>query len=376
MKMGILIPILACCALALMGCHRPAETGEASDAKVSGESIEFSNGSAQLASLATMAPEPTKSAIVHLNGRLIWDEEVTVRVFAPFGGRVSKIVTQLGQVVQPGESLALIASAEYGQAQADAHRAEVDFQLAERTWRRLKELAEHGATSFKDLSAAEADYSRARSEKERAALRLGLYGGATNAVDHICPLKSPLAGTVVEKNINPGQEVRSDIGSAPPLFVITDPTRLWIQIDATEQDLKRLKPGQTVSVSTRTYPGQTFTGRIEVVSDFLDPTSRTIKVRGSIENSKRLLKAEMFVSADLEAEEPDALQVPAKAVFLRGERHCLFVEQAPGKYERREVQIGAERDGKIVVVSGLKAEQRVVTDGTLLLEQLMSEGGS
>jgi len=200
-------------------------------------------------------------------------------------------------------------------------------------------------------------------------------GGDNATLDQMFCLKAPLAGTIVERNLNPGQEVRSDLGNTP-LFVITDPSRLWIQLDATEQDLARVKPGQAISVRTRTYPDQAFPGKIEVVSDSLDPASRTIKVRGWIDNPQRVLKAEMLVTAELETDEPLALQVPAKAVFLRGDRHCLFVEQAPGKYERREVKIGAEHDGKIVVLSGLEPEQRVVTDGSLLLEQLLAESGS
>jgi len=112
------------------------------------------------------------------------------------------------------------------------------------------------------------------------------------------------------------------------------------------------------------------------IADFLDPASRTIKVRGWIDNSQRLLKAEMLVTAELETDEPLALQVPTKAVFLRGDRHCLFIEQAPGTYERHEVKIGAEHAGKIQVLSGLQANQRIVTDASLLLEQLMRESGS
>ena len=374
MKLKIFVRISAC-ALALPACHRMADQADAPHVKVSGEKIEFLQPTGQVPALAVAAPEKSRTTLVHLNGRLVWDEDVTVHVFPPYSGRISQVVAQAGQRVGVGEPLAMIASADYGQAQADARRAEVDFQLAERTWNRLKGLEAHGAAPLKDVNAAEADYVRAKSEMQRTALRLRIYGCDTNSADHIFQLKSPLAGTVVEKNINPGQEVRSDLGNAP-LFVITDPSRLWIQLDATEQDLLRLKPGRPISIRTPTYPGQAFAGKIEVIADFLDSASRTIKVRGSIDNSNRLLKAEMFVSADLETDEPDALRVPAKAVFLRGNSHYLFVEGARAKYERREVQIGAEHDGKIVVLGGLEPEQRVVVDASLLLDQLMSEAGS
>src|SRR5205823_10162629 len=145
-----------------------------------------------------------------------------------------------------------------------------------------RELYEHGASPKKDLDAAEADLARARSERERTARRLEFYGGSTTNVDQVYPLQSPLTGVVVEKNINPGQEVRPDqmLANAPqffsPLFVITDPSHLWVQMDAGEQDVPRLKPGQPILVRSRAHPNEVFSGKIEVISDFFDPSTRTI----------------------------------------------------------------------------------------------------
>src|SRR4029077_1181604 len=111
----------------------------------------------------------------------------------------------------------------------------------------------------------------------------------------------PLDGFVVEKSVTPGQEVRPDqmLANMPqytaPLFVVTDPSRLWIQIDATEVDMAFLRPGCEFTFTSRAFPGQGFTGRVDTVSEFIDPATRTIKVKGSVDNSSRLLKAEMFV---------------------------------------------------------------------------------
>ncbi len=156
-----------------------------------------------------------------------------------------------------------------------------------------------------------------------------------------------------------------------PLFLVTDPSRLWIQIDATEVDLPRLRAGRQFTFTSRAFPGQTFTGRTDTVSTFIDPATRTIKVRGTVDNSRRLLKAEMFVSVSLPSDETAAASVPAGAVFLKGQKHYVFLEEPPGTFVRKEVEIGPEHNGHVVVLTGVQSGQRVVTEGCILLQQAL-----
>ena len=200
-----------------------------------------------------------------------------------------KIFVKPGDVVKPGQILARLASPDFGQAQADARKAASDFALAEKNLARVRELVAAGVAPQKDLKAAEAEHARAQAELARASGRVRLYGSAAEAVDQSFALKSPIAGTVVERNINPGQELRSDLmlANGPPMFVITDPSRLWVLLDATERDLPFLKPGETVALHSDAYPDEAFSAVIEMVADFVDPQTRTIKVRGSLANRGR-----------------------------------------------------------------------------------------
>jgi len=300
-------------------------------------------------------------------------------VFSPFAGIVRKLAVNVGQPTSKGMPLAEIESADFGQALAEARKAESDLRRAERNVTRLRDLAEHGAAPKKDLESADADYAAAEAENERARARLAIYGATTQGTDHGFLLPSPLSGIVVEKNVTPGQEVRPDqmLANTPqftaPLFTVTEPARLWIQIDATEVDLPHLRPGREFTFFSRAFPGQTFTGKVEVISEFLDPGTRTIKVRGTVDNVRRLLKAEMFVSVNLPAEETPGTSVPSKAVFLKGEKHYVFVEAERGQFTRHEVQIGPEQDGRILVLAGVQAGERVVTDGCVLLQQTLHD---
>jgi len=359
----------------LAACGGPNGETEAPQPLLKDGRVVFPQGSPQLAAFPTEAARVGGPQQMRLTGRLAWDEERTVRLFPSFAGRVEKILVKQGESVKQGQALAMLASPDFGQAQADARRARADFALAEKNLARLRELNAHGVAARKDVQGAEADYTRAESELQRAIERVKLQGGSSEAVDQMLALRSPIAGVVVERNINPGQELRQDLqlANSPAMFVVTDPTRLWVLLDATERELADIRVGAPLALSAGVYPGETFAARVDAVSDFVDPTTRTIRVRGSLANRDRRLKGEMFVTAELQGKSLAAVQVPAKAVFLVGEQHFAFVEEAPGRYARVELKVDGERGGMVGILSGLAPGQRVVTEGGLFLDRIYRE---
>ena len=376
MKFFRIINTLILAAL-VAGCHRETKPESSGEPKVTGEKISFPADSPQLVSLELAPVESRAPASTQLSGRLIWNDDVTVRVFTPFAGRVRKITADIGQTVEKSGSLAEVESPDVGQAQADARKAEGDLKLAERNLARLRELFAHGAAAQKDVEAAEDAQAQAEAEHSRAVSKIAAYGANADSLDEIFVLRSSLAGTVVDKSVSPGLEVRPDqmLANTPeitaPLFVVSDPAHLWIQIDATEVDVPRMQPGSEFTFTSRAFPDQTFIGRVDKVSEFIDPNTRTIKVRGSVDNPRRLLKAEMFVNVILPGGETSNISVPAAAVFLKGEKHFVFIQEQPGQFTRQEVAIGSEQAGRVLILNGLQAGQQVVTDGCILLQQLM-----
>ena len=364
--------------LAMTGCHSEQHPTEAAEPKVAGDTVLIPTNAPQCAVLTVQPVEHQAPLSVRLAGRLIWDENATARVFTPFAGIVRNVLAEVNQPVTKGQPLAEIQSGDFGQAQAELRKAASDFRKADRNLTRAKELFEHGAAPRKDLDTAEADYASSQAEKERSEQRLAIYGALTISTNSNFLLPSPLDGIMVERSVTPGQEVRPDqmLANMPqitaPLFIVTDPSRLWILIDASEDDLTRLEPGQTFTFSTRAFPNQTFTGMVSVVSQFIDPATRTVKVRGMVDNSNRQLKAEMFVTLDLpDSRQTSTASVPQKAVFLRGDKHYVFVEEQPGRFARHEVQVGPEQQGQVAILAGVSAGQRVVTDGCVLLQQML-----
>jgi membrane fusion protein, heavy metal efflux system len=364
-------------ALGAAGCRDAMTTPMPPDPKVQGEAIRFPSGAPQLASLSLQSVGPESGATTRLFGRLTWDEGATVRVFTPFAGRVRRVLVDVGEKVVKGTPLAEVESPDFGQAQAETRTADSDERLAESNLARLHELYDNGAAPLKDLEAAEADEARAASNRARARARLATYGASADSVDGVFLLRSPIAGTVVERNVTPGQEIRPDqmLANAPqlfsPLFVMSDPTRLWIQIDATEAELSCLAPGTRFRFTSSAFPERVFEGRVDRVSASIDPGTHTVRARGLVANPDRALKAEMFVSVDVPAHASRDVSVPSQAVFLKGDRHFVFVEGPPGTFTRREVLISAEHDTRVLVSMGVRSGERVVTDGCVLLEQLL-----
>jgi len=358
----------------LAGCNSERKRAEVPQPKVTDDTIAMPINSPQRAALAVEPIGATQPAVVPLTGRLVWDEDRTVRIFTPFAGIVRKLSVNVNEPVAKTAVLAEIQSADFGQAQADARKAESDFRRAERNLARVRDLFEHGAAPRKDFEGAESDFASAQAEKDRAEGRLAIYGPS---MAHGFLLRSPLDGMLVERNVTPGQEVRPDqmLANAPqftaPLFIVTNPKKLWVWLDVTEVQLPLLHKGMELAIRSKALPDKVFEGRLDLISGSLDPTTRTVRARGTVDNAREQLKAEMYVAVEIPDAAPNSLQVPSKAVFLRGNQYYVFLETGDGCYQRKPVRIGSEREGKVAILEGLKGGQRLVTEGCLLLQSLI-----
>ena len=337
-----------------------------------GNQLRFAPGHPQLALLGIATAAPSKSVIVELPARLVWNEERTQRIYPPFAGRVMAIKADVGQPVKAGTVRAQLASPDFGIAQADTAKARADVRLTQKSLQRQRELFEAGIIARKDLEQAEAEAARSQAETQRADARTRLYGGAGGgSVNQQLALVAGLNGVVVERNLNPGQELRPDQSGmgVPALFVVTDPTSLWVQIDARESEVGTLRPGTGFELVIPALPGQKFEGRVITAADFIDPATRTIKVRGVVANPDRTLKAEMLATARIERMLGGGVVIPAQAVSLRRATHSVLVQVQPGVFETREVALSYQGPREAVVSRGLEVGEQVVSENMLLLER-------
>jgi cobalt-zinc-cadmium efflux system membrane fusion protein len=167
--------------------------------------------------------------------------------------------------------------------------------------------------------------------------------------------------------VNPGAEVRPD--AQTPLFVITDPSHVWVIIDLPERYLGKVRVGQVVSVEVDAYKGIDISGRIASIGQVLDPATRRVQVRCVVANEEQLLKPEMFARvAPLSEERQKLARIPNSALVSEGLYSFVFVESAPGVFEKRRVELGLQGRDESYVKTGLSAGEKVVAAGALLLQ--------
>lgn len=353
-------------AAAVSACRgtRTAESAESPPARA-GE-IVIDSASGKLKALGVDTVRVTRErAVANLPAQLVLDESHTVRVFSPVPGRIRALLAEPGAHVAVGAPLASIASGDMAQATSDQVKADAAQLHANAALVRAEDLYAHKVIALKDLEQARSDAAQARAEAERARQRVSQLGGSAGVQGEFI-LRAPIAGTVIDRSANGGAEVRPD--AATPLFTLSSLDTLWLVAQAPQRDLAKLHPGATLAFTTDAAPGRTFDARVTYVGDQLDPVTRTATVRASVANGSRGLRAMTVGTARLMAPSGEArVVVPTGALITEGSNVVVFVEKARGRYERRAVVVDDDDGSTATIAEGLKAGERVVTRGSILL---------
>ena len=340
------------------------------DASLAPNQVALSPRAQALAQVATtlVTRRSGEATSVRLLGRVDYDETTLQNVTAWVGGRIERLhVTTTGELVRRGQTVATVYSPEVYSAQQDLIAAR----------RQLERLG----------SASELAQSAARSSLESARQRLRLLGvpestlaamESANAPDRRLAIRTPFAGTVIEREAVQGAYVET----GTVLYRIADLTRLWVQLDAYESDIASLFVGQTVDLEIDAFPGQRFEGRISFMDPVIDARRRTARVRVALSNPDRRLRPGMFVQANVSgvaSSDAQPLLIPAAAPLFTGRRSVVYVAvpnaQRP-TYEARVVRLGPRVGDWYPVVAGLREGDRVVTHGAFALDaDLQIRGG-
>ncbi len=311
-----------------------------------------------------------------LNARLALAEDLTARVFAPIAGRVLELKASAGDPVKAGQPLAILDAPDFGQFVTDVQKAEVDASQKNKALNRATLLYEGEAIAKKDLESAEADFRSAQAELVRARLRLqNLTAGGQRIEGERMHLRAPLSGVVVDRQANPGTEVRPD--AAVPLFVVSDLKRLWIYVDLPERLSPRVKVGDVIQFSTDAFPDRQMSATVDRIAAVVDPTTRRITVKATVQNTALELKPDMFaLTYIVDQSDQRVLRIPTGAVLTQGLKSQVFVKTGPEDFERREVGLLRQdaRYAYLKVDSNLKAGDQIVVKGALLLASEMAQG--
>lgn len=314
--------------------------------------------------------EVTSDALAtEATGKVTFDEGRVSRVGTPVSGRVTELRVQPGDRVRRGQPLLVIASPDAESALADYVAARADAALSERNLERARRLFADQAVPKKEVQQAEGEATKAHAARTRALARLEVLGISPDdpgARPSRYLLRAPIDGVVVERPATPGMEVRADSGT--PLVTVADLSRLWVLADVYERDVARVTAGGRAEVRVAAWPGRVFEGKVTYVGDMVDPQSRTVKVRVEVANPDHRLKPEMFARVALPgASGASTLAVPSQAVLSDGAASAVVVALGDGRFERRTIEAGPERDGRVRVLAGLAPGEHVVVDGAIYL---------
>jgi len=359
---------LVLAALPLAACHGSDHPPAAEAAGGERDAIHLEPGSPRM-QFVKVEPlvESEAATSVALTGRVAFDEDRTQRVASPLDGRATALLVKPGDKVTVGQALIELSSPQVAQLQADAQKANSDLALGQRTAERQRKLRSDGAVSEKDLLQTEADLKKLTSDVGRASAQLRALGVSASDPAVAVAIRARVAGTVVERNVLVGQEVRAD--ASTPLLTISNLASVWVLADVYEQDLGLVTEGSKVAIHVPAFPTEAFPGVVGHVGDVLDPASRTVKVRCVAPNPDGRLKPEMFAKVELtEGSGKKVLLVPSRAILNDAEHSRVVVAGDDNIYRLRVVEVGPEVDGKVRILDGVKAGERVVMDGALFLK--------
>ena len=337
------------------------------------DEVILSPGSPQLASLKIEpVVEIDAPATEPLNGKIVFDENHTARISSPVAGRISRIFVEVGDTVKAGQKLLAMDSPDLGEAIADVHKAQTELQLKRQAFERSKLLLDQGVIARKDYEGNQAALAEAEAEARRTQAKLNNLGGARDAGSETYTVRAPIAGVIVDRQVNPGNEVRPDADT--PVFIVTDPAHLWATIDLPERDLGKVSSGQAVNIEVEAYPGETFSGHIQSIGAMVDPATRRIPVRCVIDAQSKL-KPEMYARiTPLSPGREKVIRTPNEALITEGIHNYVFVETSPGHLKKKLVVLNSQGREYATVKQGLRKGERLVTGGALLLNSELAAG--
>jgi len=332
--------------------------------------------------LGTVAPAAT------VPGQVIPNEDRTAQLGATVPGRVAAVRVRPGDRIRVGHILVTLQSPAAGVAQSDVTKAEaeVSSRRAQATYARsARERAERllalKAIPRQDYDRAIADdelagaaLAQAEAELRRARSTAQQIGADASANGEIA-IRSPFDGVVLARMAVPGTVVEA----GTPLVVVTDPSSLWLSVNAPEKLASLFRVGGRLRFTVPAYAADTFSARIEAVGAGLDPSTRTLAVRGLVATRDGRLKPEMLASVVVEAGNVAATpSVPEDAVQLLDGRSVVFAARPDGTggahFEPRNVELGPRSGGRVAITRGLAAGDLVVTRGALAIKAQIKKG--
>lgn len=305
---------------------------------------------------------------ISLNGEISFNENNVNKVFPRNSGQVVECKVTLGDKVHAGQVLAILKSAEVAGNYADLNSANADINIAKRQLDNTEALYKNGVASEKELTEAKQNFEKAKSAMGKIQSLISINSGNGSNAGGTYQLVSPISGYIVEKKVTTGNFIRADMGDN--LFTISDLKNVWVNANVFEADIPKVKEGYHVKVTTLAYPDKILTGTIEKMSQVLDPTNKTLRVRIKLENPDLLLRPEMFARVIVSNKEnKKAICIPTKALISLNGKSYVVTYKSNSDMKIAEVNILKSSGDQTFLLDGVIAGDKLITKNQLLIFQ-------
>lgn len=298
-------------------------------------------------------------------GELRVNEDAYAEVASPVTARVTRMLVRPGDAVTAGQALVELSSPELAQQRAELEAARSRLEIARKNAERKRALAADRLVPERDVIEAESALTEADAAFRVATSALRKFGPA--AGEAALAIRSPIAGTVIERSAAQGQLA----DPSKTLFRIGDLSTLWLHAHVFERDAVRVQTGRTATATFAALPGKSTEAVIQWIGREVNASSRTIDIRLDVPNPDGVLRPGMSatVSIPLGDSGPNAVvTIPAAAVQRVGASWAVFIPHGPGQFDIRPIGRGRDLAGEVEVLSGLAAGDEVVVDGAFLLK--------
>ncbi len=276
---------------------------------------------------------------LNLTGKITFNEDNVVKIVPLAGGHVQDVKVSLGDFVNEGQILAIVKSSDMAGFYNDFVTSKSNLAIAKKNFETTKDFYKSGLSSEKDLVTAEKEFQKAQSSFNKNNEIIKIYGGAANAdenTDAVYYIKSPINGFVVDKNLTSGTEIRYDDNTT--LFTISGLKNVWVIANLYETDMGKIQIGYEAEINTLGYKDKIFKGKIDKMSNVLNPETKALNVRISLDNPDYLLKPGMFAHIVVHyPENKKMLSVPKTSVVFDENKN--FVVKYDDKCKLRMQQI-------------------------------------
>jgi cobalt-zinc-cadmium efflux system membrane fusion protein len=300
---------------------------------------------------------------VSLTGQVDFNQDNEVNIFPLVSGNVQDVKVELGDYVNAGQVLAIVQSSEMAGYSNNLASAQANLSVTKKNLEAQQELFKSGLASQLDVTAAQSNYDQAMSQLEMTQRVLKINGDNTSG-NYI--IKAPISGFVVQKNITNSMSIRADNSSA--VFAISDLKNVWVWANVYESNINNIHLGDAVQVTTLSYPGRVFNGKVDKVLNVLDPASKVMKVRIALPNADYALKPEMYASVLVtNKEDKQALCISSNALIFDHSQYYILKYNSQSDVQITPVQIINTVGDRTFITSGVQPGDKIIASQALLI---------